>query len=97
MRTKAASPPLSYDLPDTGRPDVALKRAKGTGGGEVDLEGGDEMMGHLLMQEGMVLQQLELPDAGQPWLLPSPWQQPPFGGGDQSLTRVSISKNLEKK
>ena len=56
MMTKAASPPLSDDFPDTGMPDDALKRAKGTGGGEVDLEGGDEMMGHLLMQEGMVLQ-----------------------------------------
>ena len=73
--TKAASPPLPDDIPDTGWPDDALKRAKGTGGGEVDLAGGDEMMGHLLMQEGMVLQQLELPNAGQLWLLPLPWQE----------------------
>ena len=91
--TKAASPPLSDDLPDTGRPADALKRAKGTGGGEVDLEGGDEMMGHLLMQEGMVLQQLELPDAKQPW--PSPWQQPPFGGGDLLLEQEQLQARVE--
>ena len=96
--TKAASPPLPDDIPDTGWPDDALKRAKGTGGGEVDLEGGDEMMGHLLMQEGMVWQQLGLPGAKQPWLLPLPWQQPPFGGGDllleqgQSQARVKLNK-----
>ena len=99
--TKAASPPLSDVLPDIGRPDDALKRAKGTGGGEVDLAGGDEMMGHLLMQEGMVLQQLELPDAGQPWLLPSPWQQPPFGGGDllleQGQSQARVESNEEKQ
>ena len=99
MMTKAASPPLPDDIPDTGWPDDALKRAKGTGGGEVDLEGGDEMMGHLLMQEGMMWQQqLGLPDAGQPWPLPLPWQKPPFGGGDllleqgQSQARVKLNK-----
>ena len=66
MMTKAASPPLPDDIPDTGWPDDALKRAKGTGGGEVDLEGGDEMMGHLLMQEGMMWQQPWLLDAERP-------------------------------
>ena len=51
---------------------------------------------HLLMQEGIGWQQLGLPDAGQPWLWPSPWQQPPFGGGDllleqgQSQARVKL-------
>ena len=93
--TKAASPPFSGDFPDTGMPDDALKRAKGTGGGDVDLEGGDEMMGHLLMQEGMVLQQLELPDAGQPWLLPLPWQQPNFGSGDLLLEQEQLQARVE--
>ena len=101
--TKAASPPLSDNFPDTGWPDDALKRAKGTGGGEVDLEGGDEMMGHLLMQEGMMRQQLGLPYAKQPWLSPSPWQQPPFGGGDllleqgQSQARMMLKHDQQEQ
>ena len=101
MMTKAASPPLPDDIPDTGWPDDALKRAKGTGGGEVDLEGGDEMMGHLLMQEGMMWQQLGLPYAKQPWLLPLPWQQPPLGGGnlllEQEQLQARVESNQEKQ
>ena len=101
MMTKAASPPLSGDFPDTGMPDDALKRAKGTGGGEGDLAGGDEMIGHLLMQEGMMWQQLGSPYAKQPWLLPSPWQQPPFGGGDllleQEQSQARVELNHEKQ
>ena len=93
--TKAASPPLSDDFPDTGMPDDALKRAKGTGGGEVDLEGGDEMMGHLLMQEGMMWQQLGLPYAKQPWLLPLPWQQPPLGGGNLLLEQEQLQARVQ--
>ena len=86
--TKAASPPLPDDIPDTGWPDDALKRAKGTGGGEVDLAGEDEMMGHLLMQEGMMRQQLGLPYAKQPLALafalaaaPFRRRRPPPGAG----------------
>ena len=101
MMTKAASPPLPDDIPDTGWPDDALKRAKGTGGGEVDLAGEDEMMGHLLMQEGMMRQQLGLPYAKQPWLSPSPFQQPPFGGGDllleQGQSQARVESNEEKQ
>ena len=101
MMTKAASPPLSDNFPDTGWPDDALKRAKGTGGGEVDLAGEDEMMGHLLMQEGMMRQQLGLPYAKQPWLSPSPWQQPPFGGGDllleQGQSQAKVKSNQDKQ
>ena len=59
----AASPQTrSEDFPYTGEPDDALKRAKGTGGAEVDVAGGEageEMMGQ---EEKMkVRQMLTLP------------------------------------
>ena len=81
-------------------------RAKGREGGGEDVAGGDGIADvvlglpvehwHLLMQEGIEWQQLGLPDAGQPWLLPLPWQKPPFDGGDllleqgQSQARVKL-------
>ena len=58
---------------------------------------------HLLMQEGMKWQQLGLPDAGQPWPLPLPWQKPPFGGGDllleqgQSKARMMLKHDQQEQ
>ena len=56
---------------------------------------------HLLMQEGMKWQQLGLPDAGQPWPLPLPWQRPPFGGGDllleQGQSKARVESDQEKQ
>ena len=60
---EAASPQTrSNDFPDTGLPDDALTRAKGTGGGEVDVSGGEageEMMGQDGKRKGR--QMLALP------------------------------------
>ena len=69
-------------------------------GGE-DVEGGPVEHWNLLMQEGMMWQQLGLPYAKQPWLLPLPWQQPPFGGGDllleQGQSQARVESNQEKQ
>ena len=63
-------------------------------GGE-DVEGDPVEHWHLLMQEGMMWQQLGLSYAKQPWLLPSPWQQPPFGGGDLLLEQGQSQARVE--
>ena len=88
-------------------------RAKGKEGGGEDVAGrdeiADEMLGlpvehwHLLMQEGIEWQQLGLPDAEQPLLWPSPWQQHLYGGGDlllvqgQSQARMKSNQNKQEQ
>ena len=71
------------------------------GGG--DGEGGPAEHWHLLMQEGVEWHQLGSPDAEQPLLWPSPWQQHLYGGGDlllkqgQSQARMKSHQNKQEQ
>ena len=83
-------------------PGDVLRWVRGTEeGGEDVAEGFPVEHWHLLMQEGIGCQQLGLPDAGQPWPLPLPWQKPPFGGGDllleQGQSQARVESNQEKQ
>ena len=81
---------------------LAQKRAKGREGGGEDVAGrdgvADELHGlpvehwHLLMQEGMIWQQLRLLDVEQPWLSPLPLQLHLCGGGGDLLLEQGQSQ-----